>query len=77
MEQTRCKFNCHSVTKTVGWSGGHKFMYTVNLNAVTSDTPENKTFWEYTPGGSLSLCCIYPDLFQPGKEYYLDITPVE
>lgn len=77
MEKTRCKFYCQSVTKQVGW-GNHKFTYSVSFNAVHSDdeNSENKKFWDATPGGTVSLQCIYPDLFNVGKEYYVDFTPV-
>jgi hypothetical protein len=39
---------------------------------------ENNRFWQATPSGSLDLMTtkLPHDAFEPGKEYYLDITEV-
>lgn len=73
--RVRAKFSCNRVTE---FTGGYK---SVEFNAVHSTTGENKDFAEATPSGKLELS-ISPgrpaaDAFKPGKEYYLDITPVD
>lgn len=68
---TRCKFRCDHVTDF----GEQK---DVKFSAVTTGSEENKSFWKYTPGGSLTFSCINKNVkFQPGKEYYLDITEAQ
>ena len=74
--KTRAKFYCSGVEKS--YNGYQKrFTYTARFHAVTGDSEENKSFWQYTPSGSVELCTIREDLFEPGKEYYLDFTPAE
>jgi hypothetical protein len=68
---TRCKFKCES--KTIFASGA-----SVILNPVVSGSEENKTFYQYTPGGQLKLEIVNNEVakqFEPGKEYYIDISP--
>ncbi len=65
----RAKFRCTSK------DGG-----TVQFDAVTSGSEENKTWAKYTPSGQLRMQIDNPaasDQFEAGKEYYLDITPAE
>lgn len=73
--RTRAKFACISATKVPG--GAISF----NFTAVYSSDPEseNGKFWKYTPSGNLALLGtkLPIDAFEPGKEYYLDITPAE
>ena len=41
---------------------------------------ENTKFWEATPSGKLELGCINlaaAEMFELGKEYYLDLTSAE
>ena len=67
---TRLKFNCYSKTQE-----GQ-----VTLGAVYSGSEENKQFFKWTPSGNLVFGTINEDalaMFEPGKEYYLDITPCE
>ena len=58
-------------------------LITNNLNDsdVISGSEENKSFAKYTPSGNLHIWISYEtqasDAFEPGKEYYLDILPVE
>jgi hypothetical protein len=67
MKTIRCKFVCTSVTELPdGWIGS--FM------AVFGNSPENESFFKYTPSASLELKTIKENHFKPGKEYYLDIT---
>lgn len=72
---TRCKFQCTEVTKTL--YHGKRLLYTAGFSAVVDDSEENKKFFAWTPSGSLKLGTYKEDLFQPGKEYYLDISEVE
>lgn len=70
----RAKFKCNSVTKYESGS------VTAYLKPVTGGSEENKSFWNYSPGGSLELNITNPNavgFFQPGKQYYLDFTAVE
>lgn len=70
---TRCKFKCESITT---FENG----VSVKMYPVHSGSEENKSFYQYTPGGSLDLQVLNPEaakMFQPGKEYYIDISPVE
>lgn len=89
----RCKFRCDNVGKSFynrseqvdDGEGGKKwvntpgFLYTVKMNPVYSDKPdsENKKFWDATPQGSFEMGAIHNGMFEPGKEYYIDITPAE
>lgn len=73
MSTTRCKFKCDKVTTHAG--GGRD----VEMSPVYSNDPnsENKAFWNASPGGSFKLNWINPNVsFEPGKEYYLDISEV-
>lgn len=68
--QIRAKFVVSTVTKQVGQEQ-------VTLCAVTSGSEENKSFAKYTPSGVLNLTIDNPatvGFFEPGREYYLDIT---
>lgn len=69
---TRCKFTCQS--KTIRGAGDNQtngFEFT----PVTGGTPEDKSFWKWTPSGKLEIQCTNPDVhFEPGKTYYLDIS---
>ena len=70
----RAKFRVHSVTPTSSES------QSVALHPVYSGSEENKSFSKYTPSGELRMDISNPALigfFEPGKEYYLDITPAE
>lgn len=70
----RCKFKCTSSRKYQGWNGDGKFFYEYEMNAVSSGSDENKEFFASTPSGSLKVSAVASDLFEPGQEYYLDIT---
>lgn len=75
-ERTRCKFVCESAEK-VGQQT------TVRMRAQyesPNSVPEDQQFTKYTPWGTLEFGVENPALdgfFQPGKAYYLDITPAE
>jgi hypothetical protein len=71
MKATRCKFKCESVTTM-------EHTKNVMLLPVTTGSEENKSFFKYTPGGKLDLQIVNKDVqFEPGAEYYVDITKVE
>jgi hypothetical protein len=67
----RAKFKC--------WSNNEYGQ--VTLQAVTAyNSEENKTFWQYTPIGNISLTITNPDAlnqFEVGEEYYVDFTKAE
>ena len=71
----RAKFRCHFIQKADGDS--HR---TIHMSPVTADTEENKSWSKYTPGGQLQMVISNPaafELFEQGKEYYLDIQPAD
>lgn len=73
----RCKFRCNSALKHLDTGFGQypgRFLYTYEFSAVYEGSDENKRFFAYTPSGSLKVGSFKDDLFEPGKEYYLDIT---
>jgi len=50
------------------------------MSPVTGGSEENKTFWQYTPSGSISFSCINTaavEQFEVGKEYYVDFNPAQ
>jgi hypothetical protein len=75
--QSRAKFTCTSVKKSKGWNGTPPFLYSYEFIAVTATNEVNKSFFASTPTGSLTLGAVRDDLFEPGREYYLDFTLAE
>jgi len=74
----RCKLRCQSVKKIEHWNRKEKpgmFLYEAEFGAVYDGSEENKAFFEATPSGSLKLATYKEDRFQPGTDYYIDITP--
>lgn len=70
---TRAKFVVETRTESV--SG-----FKVLLRAVTSTSPENAKFFNYTPSGTLEMGLVNPETaeqFVPGKELYIDFTEAE
>ncbi len=54
--------------------------HNITLHAVTSGSEENKEFFKYTPGGSISLSVVNAETakqFEVGKEMYVDFTIAE
>lgn len=78
----RAKFCCNSETRTQATRQNpetHAWelltVSTWKFSPVTSGSQENKEFFASTPGGSLEIYCVNPDVkFELGKEYYLDFT---
>jgi hypothetical protein len=77
----RAKFYCSSKKEELQQIYNHetkqsclKKVYTYQFSAVYSGSPENERFFASTPNGALALSCVTDDQFEPGKEYYLDIS---
>lgn len=69
----RAKFKC--VTKEQNETG-----FIVKFHTVALGSKENEKFFKYTPFGELSMGTINAEAaaqIEPGKEYYLDISPAE
>jgi hypothetical protein len=69
----RAKFKVDEVANRV--EGGR-----VRLSAVTSGSKENQEFFKWTPSGTMDMGTINAEAikqFVPGKEFYIDFTPVE
>ncbi len=50
----------------------------VRLTPVTGGSDENKSFYKWTPSGSIDLAILNPDAaaaFAVGESYYIDFTP--
>jgi hypothetical protein len=56
------------------FGGAGRTLYEAEFNAVTDGSEENKKFFEWTPSGSLKIGVYREDIFQPGQDYYLDIS---
>jgi hypothetical protein len=55
------------------WPRTYRFMA-----AYDHTVPEDQRYAKYTPSGSLTIQVDNPAVeFVPGKQYYLDFTPVE
>ena len=65
---TRLKFECVFIDRQQGSTN-------VSFEAVIDGSPENKSFWKYTPAGSLNFSVTDEvDIpFREGANYYLDI----
>ena len=66
----RAKFKVESRTET---TDGYK----VVLKPVTGGSPENESFFKYTPYGSIEIGTINAAAgaqLVPGKSYYVDFT---
>lgn len=68
----RAKFTVQRVDDD-GDDGG-----TVHMEPVYSGSPENESFYRWTPSGNIILSTINADAlaqFEPGNEFYVDFTP--
>lgn len=84
MTTVRCKFVCEEVTKkfTTGYNKETKKnepipVYNSKFGAVIDGSEENKHFFKWTPTGKLEFDAHNNEAFEPGKEYYIDITLAE
>ena len=67
---TRCKFKCEEKTEQVN---GYKICF----KPVTHGSPENESFFKWTPYGSMEIGLISAytaDMFNVGEDYYFDIS---
>lgn len=72
MSDVRCKFVCESYHVNGPISNR---TYSYRFYAVHSGSEENKTYWKYTPGGTLEFQSVNHKLpIEPGQEFYLDLT---
>jgi hypothetical protein len=63
--------------KTIRGSGENQ-QIDFRFNPVTGGSDENKKFWKWTPSGELKFSCLNPSVdFEPGKEYYLEISEAQ
>lgn len=70
MSQVRAKFACVKAEKA--YDSGH-----VDLEPVIDGSPENESFYKWTPGGRIQLSVVNDaafERFEVGKEYYVDFT---
>jgi len=66
----RAKFKVETITHNVSGAS-------ILLFPVTGESPENKEFYKWTPGGKIELSTVNPaaaEQFTPGKEFYVDFT---
>ena len=50
----------------------------ITLDAVISGSPENESFFNATPGGTIDLFVVSGEtakFFKEGQEFYVDFTP--
>lgn len=80
--KTRCKFYVSKISHT-GWQGMQPGpgQETVEMQAAYGGlSPEDQSFAESTPSGSLSITVTNPavvGIFKLGQPCYIDITPIE
>ncbi len=70
----RAKFKVISVTES---EGGIK---SVKLSPVSGGSPENESFFKYTPYGEISMGTInsaVAEQFKPGQQFYVDFTAAD
>ncbi len=90
MSTTRAKFKCDSVTALMGSKQDPEtkqyapcVMKSVSMSPVYGNgdpNHENSKFWAASPSGKFELGVVNlaaAEMFVPGKEYYLDITPAD
>lgn len=72
--KVRAKFIVQSIART---TYGHQ----IKLTPVTTGSEENKSFFKYTPGGSIDLTTINDAAMEafgnPGDAFYVDFTKAE
>lgn len=71
--KTRCKFVCVGKTETLNG-------YQIEMRPVTTGSPENETFFRFTPHGDMKIGLVSAETargFVVGKQYYLDISPAD
>jgi hypothetical protein len=79
MGTVRAKFTCTGVEPN-GATNSEDKGAAVYLTPVVGGSPENESFYKWTPGGNIMLSTINEAAaaqFERGKEYYVDFTPAE
>lgn len=83
-KKIRCKFKCDRVTKVASshynpetGNTEPRLLYGADLTPVYGGSEENKAFFDATPCGRFEVQSITPDFFEPGKDYFLDVTLAE
>ena len=71
---TRCKYSCHEVTKRKHWDKAKGHIFTAKFSPVMDGSEENKKFYAATPSGSLEVGTYQQDIFEVGKDYFIDIS---
>jgi hypothetical protein len=74
----RAKFKCCDISNSS--SNTDENGKTVKLEPVIDGSEENKSFFRWTPSGSISMFCVNTEAnkqFEVGKEYFVDFTPAE
>lgn len=71
------KFTVQKVAKTktgTDSSGNIKFGYEVTMYPVSSGSDEDRSFWQATPSGAISMSILNEDAgkqFEPGDTFYV------
>lgn len=76
VDKARCKFRC----TTVDPQGGDTQKVVLEAQYDQAMTQEDESFSKYTPSGRMEFHVQNPNLngfFEPGKAYYIDVSPVE
>ncbi len=80
-KRIRCQFRCVTVTRSVSKSQDPDLYGRthdrVGLRPVTEGSRENREFFADTPAGVIELDLVLPDLFEPGKDYFVDFIRAE
>lgn len=80
MENVRAKFLCIEVKKYLGgtYDLSGKYvpgtLYNYRFSVVSGTSEENKRFFASTPSGHIELNSVRDDLFELGREYYIDFS---
>lgn len=78
----RAKFYVSEVKQSrTNWGSQEgELLTTVKLQPVTGNSEENKSFFRWTPSGSIDLGTVNPavvEQFHIGDEFYIDFTPAK
>lgn len=79
---SRAKFQCQRIEeiKYAGYDV-RKVIFTPVVPQNSDGSAEDKSFWESTPSGEISLSinkeAVASKMFEPGKKYYVDFSLVD
>lgn len=79
--RTRAKFQCQRIEE-IRYAGfkQNKVVFTPVIPQNSTGAEEDKSFWEATPSGEISLVVnaeAASTMFVPGKKYYVDFSEAE